>query len=251
MTDHPPPLELIDLYKEFGDREAVAGLSLDFQPGTLCALLGRNGAGKTTTLRLIMGHLRPTAGEVRLFGRWISDPDIQEVWKRVGYLAAEPVLYEHLTGREFLQFLIELRGLPRSKVDAIDGYADAIGLGSHIDQPIRTTSTGTKRKVAFIAAVLHDPDVLLLDEPTSTLDAVSAREVRSIVRGFRDRGSLVLFTTHQMDEAERLADRVSILREGQLAFDGGLEELRKGHGRGSEPLEEIFIRLTEPGGGGG
>lgn len=246
MTNHQTPvLELTELRKRYGDRDVVSGLSLALQPGSVCALLGRNGAGKTTTIQIIMGLAFPTEGEVRILGEPSRSPAIHEVRRRVGYLPDDPLLYDHLSGREFLHFVGELHGVPRRELERLDSRFARLGLLADADTLLRACSLGTRRKIAFLAAILPDPEILVLDEPTSTLDAVSAREVRRIILEFRDRGRLVLFTTHVMDEAERLADRISILHEGTIRFDGGIAELRREHGRGQlEPLEEIFIRLT-------
>jgi len=247
MSIPDPLLELIDLGKSFGSKPVLDGLHLALGPGSVCCILGRNGAGKTTTIQLIMGHLHPTRGEVRILGREVRLPESRPIWGRVGFVPDQPVLYEHLTGREFLHFIGEIYGVRRAEFDALDEEISSLGLLPDIDNLIRTYSLGTKKKVAFLAATLHDPDILILDEPFGSIDAVSTREVRRILRDLRERGKLVVFSTHAMDEAERLSDRISILHAGALRFDGTPDELRSTFGRSeTEPMEEIFIRLTAP-----
>jgi ABC-2 type transport system ATP-binding protein len=252
MTPPDPVLELHDLSKSYGTKEVLGGVSLALFPGSICSLLGRNGAGKTTAIRMIMGQIRPTAGEVRIFGKDVGLPESHEVWRRVGYLADEPVLYDHLSGREFLHFIGEIYRIPSLGIERLEELFSLLELHPHIDSPIRTYSLGTKKKIAFLAAILHDPDILILDEPTGSMDAVSARAIREILREFRDRGKLVVFSTHGMDEAERISDRISVLHAGCLRFDGTSSELRSRFGADSaEPMEEVFIRLTEEAGNQG
>jgi ABC-2 type transport system ATP-binding protein len=245
MSFPAPILELTDLGMRYGSKQVLEGLHLALRPGSICAILGRNGAGKTTTIQLIMGHLHPTRGEVRILGKDIRFPESHEVWRRVGYVPDQPVLYDHLTGREFLHFIGEIYGVARTEFTALDEVATSLGFLPDIDNLIRTYSLGTKKKLAFLAATLHDPEILILDEPIGSIDAVSTREVRRILKGFRERGKLVVFSTHAMDEAERLSDRISILHEGVLRFDGTPDQLRSSFGGSEdESLEEIFIRLT-------
>lgn len=246
MTPSGSILQLTSLRKCFGENEVLCDLNLTLGSGSICTLLGRNGAGKTTTIRLIMGQLRPSGGEVRIFGTDITDPTAHGVWRQVGYLAAEPVLYNHLSGREFLHFLAEVHGIPHSSLARLDDLTLALGLDSSLDFPIRTYSLGTKKKVAFLAAVLHDPEFLVLDEPTGSMDAVSARVIRDFLMRERSRGKLILFSTHIMDEAERISDKVAVLHSGRLVCLGSPEELRSQVSRTPDDhFEDVFLRLTD------
>jgi ABC-2 type transport system ATP-binding protein len=240
----PAEIELVGVSKRYGDETAVDDLSIVFAPGALCCLLGRNGAGKTTTIHLIMGLKNPTSGEVRIRGVSASAPEVHAIRRSVGYLPEHPVLYEHLTGREFLQFLADLHGLGAAGRVRLERELEAFGLSSHADAPIRTYSLGTRKKVAFLAATLHEPEILILDEPTGSLDVASAHAVKRLMREYRDRGRLVVFTTHLLEVAEQLSDRLWILRKGALCFEGSPGELRGRAGSGDETLEEIFLRLT-------
>ena len=240
-----PHISIDALTKRFGSITAVADLNLSLEGGQIVGLLGPNGAGKTTTIHTIMGLRTPTSGDVRINRVSVKSPEIQSVRRRIGYLPEQPVLYEFLTGREFVQFIGQLYD-PSLEFDGwLTDQLDALEMGSEADRMIRTYSMGMRKKIAFLAAMVHRPDILIFDEPTGALDAASARVVKDAMERARDQGALVLFTTHVMEIAERLADRIAILNRGGLVADGTLEEIRKAHARpGRRTLEEIFLRLT-------
>ncbi len=245
MTSTPAPIEIRELTKRYGRRSAVDRLELTMGPGAIHCMLGRNGAGKSTTLETIMGLRNPTSGDVRIEGVSVRSPEIHTVRQGIGYLPEDPVLYDELTAREFLQFIAELH---RSEIDCrprIDALLGHLGMSADSDLPLRSCSRGMKKRVAFIAAVLPDPRILILDEPTAALDAASARTVKELMLELRNSGRLVLFTTHVMPLAEELADRLAILHAGRLVFEGTLSQLRSRHSSGvRESLEDLFLRLT-------
>ncbi len=240
-----PQISVDALTKRFGSITAVSELSLTLEAGQIVGLLGPNGAGKTTTLHTIMGLKAPTSGDVRINRVSVRSPEIAHVRRSIGYLPEQPVLYDYLTGREFIQFLGQLYDAALDLDGRLTDDLDAVQMGQDADRLIRTYSMGMRKKIAFLAAMVHRPNILIFDEPTGALDAASARAVKDQMQMAREQGALVLFTTHVMEIAERLADRIAILNHGSLVADGTLQELKEAHARhGRETLEEIFLRLT-------
>ena len=240
-----PHISIDGLTKRFGSITAVSDLNLAVGAGQIVGFLGPNGAGKTTTIHTIMGLKTPTAGDVRINGVSVHSPEIESVRRGIGYLPEQPVLYDYLTGREFIQFIGHLYDSREDLEDWLNQNLDAVGMVPHADRLIRTYSMGMRKKTAFLAAMVHRPNILIFDEPTGTLDPATARIVKDHMRIARDRGALVLFTTHVMEVAERLADRIAILHRGRLVADGTLGDLQEAYARsGRETLEEIFLRLT-------
>lgn len=246
MSDNDPRIEIDNMSKAYGDKPAVQNLSLTIDAGQIFCFLGRNGAGKTTTIHTIVGQKNPTEGDVRINRVSVGAPRIHTEWKRLGYLAEQPSLHDHLTGREFLLFLAELYGVDESRLRWIEESLAEFELGADADAMIRTYSLGMKKKVALLGALVHDPDILLFDEPTGALDAAGARIVKDLLVDARDTGKVVFFTTHIMEVAEQLADRIGIIHKGRLIADGTLDELRYLYGENStESLEDLFLRITE------
>jgi ABC-2 type transport system ATP-binding protein len=240
-----PQISVDALTKRFGSITAVSELSLTLEAGQIVGLLGPNGAGKTTTLHTIMGLKAPTSGDVRINRVSVRSPEIASVRRSIGYLPEQPVLYDYLTGREFIQFLGQLYDAALDLDGWLTDNLDALQMGKDADRLIRTYSMGMRKKIAFLAAMVHRPNILIFDEPTGALDAASARAVKDQMQMAREQGALVLFTTHVMEIAERLADRIAILNHGSLVADGTLQELKEAHAHhGRETLEEIFLRLT-------
>ena len=240
-----PQISVDALTKRFGSITAVSELSLTLEGGQIVSLLGPNGAGKTTTLHTIMGLKAPTSGDVRINRVSVRSPEIASVRRSIGYLPEQPVLYDYLTGREFIQFLGQLYDAALDLDGWLTDNLDALQMGKDADRLIRTYSMGMRKKIAFLAAMVHRPNILIFDEPTGTLDAASARVVKDQMQIARDQGALVLFTTHVMEIAERLADRIAILDHGSLVADGTMGEIKEAHARsGGDTLEEIFLRLT-------
>jgi ABC-2 type transport system ATP-binding protein len=221
-------IELEDVTRRFGALTAVDGVTLHVGDGEIVGLLGHNGAGKTTLIRVINGLLSPDAGQVRVLG---VDPTVegQVVRRSTGVLTEYPALDEFLTTVENLEVYAAINGIAREVASArIEGLLERLGLAAKRDEPARGLSAGLKQRVALARALVHDPQVLLLDEPTTNMDPVAARGVRDlIVESSRDRGRTVLLSTHNLAEAEQLCDRVAIMRFGRLLTVGAPAELRR------------------------
>lgn len=238
-------IEIRRLEKRYGRVLAVAGLDLEARPGEVLALLGPNGAGKSTTIKILTGLLRPTSGEVRLAGYDVVKQG-REAKARLGYVPDRPYLYGKLTGRELLRFSARLRGVPGAEAKA-QAWLEHFGLAAAANELVETYSHGMRQKLTFIAALLHDPEVLVIDEPMVGLDPRAARQVKALMRARAEAGATVLLTTHSMDVAEEVADRVVLVDRGRVAARGTVAELRAGLGDGAADLEAIFLRLTEEG----
>ncbi len=243
MTSTEPALALSSLRKGFGaGRPAVDGLDLVVEAGAFYALLGPNGAGKTTTLRMAAGLMRPDAGSIRIHGiDAVADPIAA---KRVtAWLPDEPLLYDKLTPLEYLGFVAGLWSVPPGRARSLaDALIDRLDLGPHRDRRCEDFSRGMKQKVALAGALIHEPRLLILDEPLTGLDAGAARTVKAILGECVAGGATVILTTHILEVAEKLASRIGIIRGGRLVAEGTAAELG---GEGS--LEDAFLRLTEAG----
>ncbi len=240
------PLRIDSLAVDYGQRRAVDGLSLEVRPAEIYGLLGSNGAGKSSTIKSIVGLVRPTAGSVRVFGEDAVGDGIRAK-EQLGYVPETALLYEALTPREFLEFVAGVRRLePAAASERLKSYAAALQLDAELEDPIATLSNGTRQKVLVIAAFLHAPRLLVLDEPLNSLDPRSVRIVKELLLRFvRTGGRGVLLSTHTMEIAEELCTRVGILDAGRLRAEGTLEELRARAARGDASLEEVFLRLTQ------
>ncbi len=235
----PPALQIRDLTKSFV-RPAVDGLDLTIQPGEFYILLGANGAGKTTTLRMVAGLLPPDRGAITVFGiDALADPIAA---KRVmAWLSDEPMIYDKLSPIEYLDFVAGLWGVPNAAAPAL---LDRLGLAPHARQRCDSLSKGMRQKVALAGALVHDPKLIVLDEPLTGLDAGSARVAKELLRDRLREGCAVLMTTHILDVAERMADRIGVLEAGRLIAEGTLAELRVKAGAGDASLEDVFLSLT-------
>jgi ABC-2 type transport system ATP-binding protein len=239
-----PALELRGLHKVFG-RPAVDRLDLVVRPGELYALLGPNGAGKTTTLRMVAGLLKPDAGDIRVFGIDArAEPHAAK--QLIAWLPDEPMLYDKLTPLEYLEFVAGLWGIEAeiamTRAEQLLGW---LGLWPHRDERCEGFSRGMRQKAALAGALIHDPKLLILDEPLTGLDAAVARQVKDLLRERVAAGATVILTTHILDVAERLADRLGIIDHGRLVAEGTLEELRARAGSAQSSLEDLFLRLVE------
>jgi sodium transport system ATP-binding protein len=228
--------------KKRGEIRAVDGVSFRVEPGCIYGLLGANGAGKTTTLRLLATLLCPTGGSATVAGfDVVREPD--RVRARVGFLAASTALYGRLTARELIAYFGRLHGLSDAAVRArIVRLADELGLHEFLDRRCEKLSTGMKQKTSIARTLVHDPDVMIFDEPTLGLDVMTARAIVRFVRDCRDRGKTVIYSTHIMSEVEKLCDRIGIIHDGRLLAEGTLGELRARYGESD--LEEIFVRAV-------
>jgi ABC-2 type transport system ATP-binding protein len=238
-------IQTLNLTRVFGSLTAVQDLNLTVEPGELFGFLGPNGAGKTTTIRMIVGLLRPTSGTVRVAGHDVAQEPLA-VKRAVGYLAQTPLLYERLTGREFLRFLGGLYGLTDSRIAArTDALFSLVDLADKADQLIESYSGGMRHKIGLCGALLHEPSVLVLDEPLAGLDPYSARRVKDLLQTLCRQGATVFLSTHVLEVAERVCDRVGILDQGRLVAVGTIEALRANAQSGTETtLEDLFLQLT-------
>jgi len=236
-------IEIAGLAKRFGDQAAVEGLSLTVPRGEFHALLGPNGAGKTTTLRIIAGITRADAGSVRVMGHDVAIDPVAA--KRVlAFIPDEPPLYGRLRPLEYLEFVAGLWSLDAAVAQPrAERLLDLLGLADKRGDYIEAFSRGMRQKLALAGALIHDPAVMLLDEPLTGLDAAAARQVKDILLERVRAGCTIVLTTHILEVAERLAERISIIAHGRIAAEGTMEELRAHAGRG-ETLEEVFLALT-------
>ena len=235
-------LRVRGLKKRF-DKPAVAGLDLTIRAGEFYGLLGPNGAGKTTSLRMIAGLLRPDAGTVEIFGRdALGDPIGAK--RLVAWLPDEPMLYDKLTPLEYLEFVAGLWGMAAGEAEArARDLLERLELWDQRDQRCEGFSRGMKQKAALAGALIHDPRLLILDEPLTGLDAGIARQVKDLLLERARAGCTIILTTHILEVAERLVDRIGIIRSGVLIVDGTLDELRAKAGSGTSSLEEVFLNL--------
>ncbi len=223
----PSNLELCDVRKTYGDFVAVAGVSLAVPAGSVFGLLGPNGAGKTTTIRMTMDILAPDQGEVRLFGR----PRRPEDLARVGYLPEERGLYRRMTVNDHLLFFAELHGLARAKaLPLIDQWLQRVELASWGRAKVEALSKGMQQKIQLVGTVLHDPDILILDEPFSGLDPLAQALFKEILADFKRRGKTILFSTHVMEQAEKLCDQIALISHGRVVLAGELAAIKRERG---------------------
>jgi ABC-2 type transport system ATP-binding protein len=241
-----PALRLRALSKQFG-KPAVDGLDLTVRQGELYALLGPNGAGKTTTLRMVAGLLAPDSGTVEVLGVDLA-AEPARAKQAIAYLPDEPMLYAKLRPGEYLEFVAGLWGVDGAiAAGRAQHLLDWLDLSAHAHELTEGFSRGMKQKLALAGALIHEPRLLILDEPLTGLDAAAARQVKDLLLDHRDKGGTVVVTTHILEVAERLADRIGIIQGGRLIAEGTLEQLRGQAGPGAAAgatLEDIFLQLT-------
>jgi ABC-2 type transport system ATP-binding protein len=238
-----PALQLQNLSKRFGTKPAVQGLSLRVAAGELFAFLGANGAGKTTTLRMIAGLLQPDAGDAFILGESISKSP-RAAKAVLAYLPDDPLLYGKLRPMEHLEFVAGLWNVPAAEAEKrAQHWLEWLGLWGNRGELIEGFSRGMKQKMALAAALIHEPKLMILDEPLTGLDASAARQVKDLLQDYTRRGNTVILTTHILEVAERLSDRIGIISAGHLKALGTLEELRAQSGEAGS-LEDVFLELT-------
>jgi ABC-2 type transport system ATP-binding protein len=237
-------IELTDLTKRYGRFTAVDGISLTIPPGQLYGLLGPNGAGKTTTMRMIAGILQPTAGRIRIAGIDVREDPIGAK-SRLGFIPDRPFVYDKLTGAEFLRFVAGLYGQDGNGVDRrIDELLELFELLPWRDELTESYSHGMRQKLIISSALLHKPEVIVVDEPMIGLDPKSARLLKDLLRQFVNRGGTVLMSTHTLEIAEAMCDRIAIVQGGKVVAAGTMDELRAQTSTGDASLEELFLKLT-------
>jgi len=241
-------LELDGISKSYGSVRALNRVSFSVPPGTILGLLGPNGAGKSTTMKSILGLVRPDEGTIRIFGEDVlRDPPAAK--RQIGYVPESPSLYEFLTGTEYLDFIADLYGLDRAtRRERIGQFLTGLELAGHEDSLISGYSQGMRQKVALIAALAHRPRLLILDEPLNGLDPRSARVTKDLLRSLATRdGVAVLFSTHVLEIAQAICDRVVILHHGSVLAAGSVDSLRTQSGLAGSGLEEVFLAMTGSG----
>jgi ABC-2 type transport system ATP-binding protein len=242
-------LEIHDLYKQFGGKPAVDRLDLVIPRGEFHALLGPNGAGKTTTLRIVAGLVRADFGVVRVLGHDIAE-NPRAAKSALAFLPDDPLLYGKLRPLEYLEFVAGLWSIDAATAQArAEELLATLGLEDKVGERIETFSRGMRQKLALAGALIHDPQLMILDEPLTGLDAAAARVVKDILIERVKRGCTVVLTTHILEIAERLAERISIIARGRIIAQGTMAQLRGGSTQG-ETLEDIFLELTSGGAGG-
>ncbi len=233
-------LKITGLTKKYDKKTAVDNLSLSIAPGEIYGFIGHNGAGKTTTLRACTGILTPDSGEILVDGVSVLQNPI-EAKKRIAYIPDNPDLYDFLTGMQYLVFIADIFGVPADvRKERIDTLSTRLAIRDDLMQPISTYSHGMKQKVAVIAAFLHEPRLLIMDEPFVGLDPMASHTIKEMMRELCDRGSAIFFSTHVLDVAEKLCDKIAIIKEGKLLAAGTMDEVK-----GDSSLEEAFLGLGE------
>ena len=244
MKNFGPAVEVYHLTKFYGHVLALSDVSLTVATGEIRGLLGPNGSGKSTLMKTLVGLLKPTSGTAKVLGLDLQ-ADPMQVKKVVGYVPESPKLYEFLTATEYLDFIADVRGLSyQEKQDRIKRFIEALDMEGKEGDMISSYSQGMKQKVAIMGALLHRPRILFLDEPLNGLDPKSARVVKELVQSLSREGVVTMFSTHVLEIAEAICDRITILQNGRILAEGTSQELREKAGLPGSGLEEVFLKLT-------
>ena len=234
-------IEVKNLVKQYGDHYAVHDISFTIEKGKIYGFLGPNGAGKTTTIKSAIGILRFDAGEIYVCGRSVKE-DPLGCKRDLAYIPDNPDLYEFLSGIKYLNFVADVFAVEKSvREERIAKYADMFGLTSDLAQPISAYSHGMKQKLAVISALLHDPKLIIMDEPFVGLDPTASHQLKALMREHCDRGGAIFFSTHVLEVAEKLCDCVAIIKNGRLVTSGTMDEVK-----GDKALEDVFLELSSP-----
>ncbi|NLA87473.1 MAG: ABC transporter ATP-binding protein [Clostridiales bacterium] len=233
-------LKINHLTKTYGEKRAVDDLTLHIKPGEIYGFIGHNGAGKTTAIKSVCGILQFDSGEIYVDGKSVkSDP--LGCKKVLAYIPDNPDMYEFLSGIKYLNFIADVFGVPADiRQERIHKYADLFELTSDLAQPVNSYSHGMKQKLALISALLHDPKLMILDEPFVGLDPMASHKLKKIMREKCDKGDAIFFSTHVLEVAEKLCDKVAIIRNGRLVVSGTMEEVK-----GNSSLESVFLELED------
>ena len=238
-------ISLNSLSKTFGDKVAVSDLSLEVPTGKIFGFLGPNGAGKSTTIKIIVGIEKPTSGEIIVNGLNTSKDSIS-VKKQMAYVPDEPVFYDHMTGIQYLNFIADMFEVSEAdRKDRITHYADLFDLSDSLNKFTSTYSRGMKQKLSLIAAFVHLPKIIILDEPMVGLDAKAYKILKDALCNYAENGNTIFYSTHVMDVAERFCDNIAIINKGELIYSGTFEDLKNKKGTDNSTLEELFLELTE------
>ncbi|MFD2445437.1 ABC transporter ATP-binding protein [Bacillus sp. CGMCC 1.16607] len=242
--EKPLSIKVMNLSKSYGSFHAVKDVNLDIKKGELFCFLGPNGAGKTTTIKMMTGLLEPSNGLVEIDGTNIWKSPI-EAKRKMAYVPDHPILYPKLTGREFLRFIGSVFQIDQSVFEErMEKYLSLFQLDSRADELIESYSHGMKQKINLCAAFIHQPDVLFLDEPTVGLDPKGAKTLKNLLQALCRQGMTVFMSTHILEIAEQMCDRVGIIKNGEIIAIGTMDELRKQDGNDQSSLEDLFLELT-------
>lgn len=238
-------LRFDNVTRTYGSRVAVDHFNLSLERGELFALLGHNGAGKTTTIKMLVGLLNPTEGAIYV-GPYNVTEHPREVSRLIGYVPDSPFLYDKLSGREFLRFVADMYGMSDATAkSAVSRESERFQLGDFLDQLTESYSHGMRQRTVFAAAMIHEPVILVVDEPMVGLDPHSIRLVKDLLRNYASSGHVVLMSTHTLTVAEEIADRVGVMRSGQVVFEGNVEALRATMPAAGHSLEALYLALME------
>jgi ABC-2 type transport system ATP-binding protein len=231
-------LRIENLTKKFGDKKAVDSLSLHIEPGEIYGFIGHNGAGKTTTIKSIVGILKFDEGEILVDGMSVKESPI-ECKKKIAYIPDNPDLYEFMTGISYLNFIADIYNVSsQDRTERIKKYGDLLELTDDLAQPISAYSHGMKQKLAIISAWIHNPKLIIMDEPFVGLDPKSSHILKEMMRDVCDKGGAIFFSTHVLEVAEKLCDKIAIIKNGKLIKSGTMEEVK-----GDESLEAVFLEM--------
>ena len=231
-------LRIENLTKKFGDKKEVDSLSLHIEPGEIYGFIGHNGAGKTTTIKSIVGILKFDEGEILVDGMSVKENPI-ECKKKIAYIPDNPDLYEFMTGISYLNFIADIYNVSsQDRTERIKKYGDLLELTDDLAQPISAYSHGMKQKLAIISAWIHNPKLIIMDEPFVGLDPKSSHILKEMMRDVCDKGGAIFFSTHVLEVAEKLCDKIAIIKNGQLIKSGTMEEVK-----GDESLEAVFLEM--------
>ena len=233
-------LYIDNLTKTYGKKKAVDGLSLHIAPGEIYGFIGHNGAGKTTTIKACAGILQFDSGEIKIDGMDVQKHPI-ECKQNIAYIPDNPDMYEFLTGIKYLNFIADVFGVGREqRAERIRRYADILGLTEDLAQPISAYSHGMKQKLALISAWIHEPKLIIMDEPFVGLDPKASHLLKEMMREHCDKGGAIFFSTHVLEVAEKLCDKVAIIKDGRLIASGDMEAVK-----GDASLEDVFLELED------
>lgn len=233
-------LHIDNLTKTYGKKKAVDGLSLHIAPGEIYGFIGHNGAGKTTTIKACAGILQFDSGEIKIDGMDVQKHPI-ECKQKIAYIPDNPDMYEFLTGIKYLNFIADVFGVGREqRAERIRRYADILGLTEDLAQPISAYSHGMKQKLALISAWIHEPKLIIMDEPFVGLDPKASHLLKEMMREHCDKGGAIFFSTHVLEVAEKLCDKVAIIKDGRLIASGDMEAVK-----GDASLEDVFLELED------
>lgn len=231
-------IKIEHLTKTFGDKKAVDDLSLHIPAGEIYGFIGHNGAGKTTTLKCITGILKPDEGEIFVAGESVREKPL-ECKRKLAYIPDNPDLYDYMTGIKYLNFIADVFGVSaRDRSERIKKYADIFDIRKDLGEAIQSYSHGMKQKLAVISALIHSPQIIIMDEPFVGLDPVASHSLKEIMHEFCDNGGAIFFSTHVLEVAEKLCDEVAIIKNGRLIKSGTMEEVK-----GDATLESVFLEL--------